>query len=309
MQVLEGLDGLRRVPAGAVMSIGNFDGVHLGHRHLLELAGQLRGRQPGSRISLVTFEPHPLTVLRPSAAPPRLTPSAMKRRLLAAAGVDDLVVLPPGRQVLEMTAHDFWQILRNETRPSHLIEGPDFTFGKDRTGNIDTLREWTRDSDVQLHVIDPVRVPLLNLQIVPVSSSLIRWLIRHGRVRDAAICLDRPYTLVGPVVEGFRRGRTIGVPTANLLIQNQLIPADGVYVGRCEIDSTLYGAAISIGVAPTFDGESRRQIEAHLLDFDGDLYGRTIHLELLDWTRDQLRFDGVEALKRQLSRDIALARL
>ena len=155
--------------------------------------------------------------------------------------------------------------------------------------------------------MEPVRVPLLNLQIVPVSSSLIRWLIAHGRVRDAAICLGRAYTLEGQVVEGFRRGRTIGVPTANLAVPDQLVPADGVYAGRCVIDAKSYAAAVSIGVAPTFQGESRRQIEAHLIGFSGDLYGRTLHLELLDWTREQLRFNGIDRLKKQLSRDIALA--
>jgi riboflavin kinase/FMN adenylyltransferase len=307
MQVLEGLDGLRRVPHGTVMSIGNFDGLHVGHRHILGTARRLRASSPGAQIAVVTFEPHPLTVLRPEAAPPRLTPLALKQAQLEYAGVDHLIILPPARQVLNLTAEDFWKILRNEARPSHLIEGPDFTFGRDRGGSTERLREWSADTAVQLHVIDPVRVALLDLQVVPVSSSLIRWLIRHGRVRDAAICLGRPYTLEGHVVEGNRRGRTIGVPTANLDTVDQLIPADGVYAGRCELDGRTHAAAVSIGTTPTF-GDSRRQIEAHLIGFDGDLYGRTIHLELLDWTRDQIRFSGIDTLKSQLARDIALSR-
>jgi len=306
MQVLEGLEGLRRLAQGSVMSIGNFDGLHLGHRHILETAARLRANQPGARIAVVTFEPHPLTVLRPAAAPPRLSPLAIKRSLLESSGVDDLVILPPGRQVLDLTAERFWELLRDESKPAHLIEGPDFTFGKDRGGSIERLREWCAGSAVQLHVIDPVHVPLLDLEVVPVSSSLIRWLIRHGRVRDAAICLGRPYMLQGHVIEGYRRGRTIGVPTANLDTVDQLLPADGVYAGRCEVDGETYSAAVSIGVAPTF-GESRRQIEAHLIGFGGDLYGRTIQLELIDWTRDQLRFPGIDALKAQLGRDVAVA--
>jgi riboflavin kinase/FMN adenylyltransferase len=306
MQVLEGLDGLRRLAPGSVMSIGNFDGLHLGHRHILDTAKRLRLSLPSARIALVTFEPHPLTVLRPAAAPPRLSPLTLKRRLLETAGVDDLIILPPGRQVLDLTAEQFWAILRDEARPAHLIEGPDFSFGKDRGGTIERLRGWCAGTAVQLHVIDPVRVPLLDLQVVPVSSSLIRWLIRHGRVRDAAICLGKPYTLQGHVIEGHRRGRTIGVPTANVDIVDQLLPADGVYAGRCEVDGQTYAAAVSIGVAPTF-GDSRRQIEAHLINFTGDLYGRTLQLELIDWTRDQIRFRGVDALKAQLARDIAVA--
>jgi riboflavin kinase / FMN adenylyltransferase len=307
MQVIEGLDGLRRLAPGAVMSIGNFDGFHLGHRHILETAKRLRAGHPAARIAVVTFEPHPLTVLRPAAAPARLSPLALKRSLLESAGVEDLIILPPGRQVLDLTAEQFWAILRDDTRPAHLIEGPDFSFGKDRAGTIARLREWCAGTAVQLQVIDPVRVALLDLQVVPVSSSLIRWLIRHGRARDAAICLGRPYALQGHVVEGYRRGRTIGVPTANLDTLDQLLPADGVYAGRCEIDGDTYAAAVSIGIAPTF-GESRRQVEAHLIGFEGDLYGRTIQLELIDWTRDQMRFIGVDALKSQLSRDISIAR-
>jgi len=306
MQVLEGLDGLRRLGPGSVMSIGNFDGVHLGHRHILDTARRLRSSLPAARIVLVTFEPHPLTVLRPAAAPPRLSPLAIKRSLLESAGVDDLIILPPGRQVLDLTAEQFWAILRDDARPALLIEGPDFSFGKDRGGNIERLRVWCEGTAVRLHVIDPVRVPLLDLQVVPVRSSLIRWLIRHGRARDAAICLGRPYTLQGHVIEGHRRGQTIGVPTANLDTVDQLLPADGVYAGRCEVDGHVYAAAISIGVAPTF-GDSRRQIEAHLIGFTGDLYGRTLQLELIDWTRDQIRFHGVDALKAQLARDISVA--
>jgi riboflavin kinase/FMN adenylyltransferase len=302
MQVLEGLEGLRHAPPGSVMSIGNFDGFHLGHRHILEMAKRMRAEFAGARVAVVTFEPHPLTVLRPDAVPPRLSPFSMKRQLLEGAGVDDLIILPPLRQVLDLTAEQFWGILRDEARPACLIEGRDFTFGRDRVGTIDRLREWCVGTTVQLHVVEGVRVPLLDMQVVPVSSSLIRWLLLRGRVRDAAICL----AVQGQVVEGYRRGRTIGVPTANLDAGDQLLPGDGVYAGRCSVDGRTYAAAISIGVAPTF-GESRRQVEAHLIDFSGDLYGRTIQVELIDWTRDQIRFKGVDALKAQLGRDIATA--
>jgi riboflavin kinase/FMN adenylyltransferase len=306
MQVLEGLEGLRRMAPGSVMSIGNFDGVHLGHRHILDTAHQLQSRSPSSRIAVVTFEPHPLTVLRPAAAPPRLSPLAVKRALLESAGVDDLIILPPGRQVLDLTAEQFWAILRDEARPAHLIEGPDFTFGKNRTGSIARLIEWCANSTVQLHLVEPICVPLLDMEMVPVSSSLIRWLIRHGRVRDAAICLGRAYSLHGHVVEGHRRGRTIGVPTANVEPVDQLIPADGVYAARCDVDGHTYAAAVSIGSAPTF-GDAPRRIEAHLIGFGGDLYGRTIEVQLIDWTRDQIRFHGLDSLKAQLARDIATA--
>jgi riboflavin kinase/FMN adenylyltransferase len=307
MNLLDGIDGLRSIAPGGVMSIGNFDGVHRGHLHILDAAADLRARTPESRLIVVTFEPHPLTVLRPQVAPPRLTPPNVKRKILEAAGVDDLVILAPTRDVLDLSAEAFWAILRDEARPAHLVEGPNFNFGKNRRGTIARLREWSADSEIELHVLDAVQVVLLGLQVVDVSSSLIRWLLTHGRARDAAICLGRPYALSGEVVEGHHRGRSIGVPTANLRCEDQLIPCDGVYAGRCTIDGMTHAAAVSIGRTPTF-GEDRRQVEAHLIDFDGDLYGKTIEIELIDWLRDQIKYPNVEALKEQIARDIDAAR-
>jgi riboflavin kinase/FMN adenylyltransferase len=291
------------MPPGAVLSIGNFDGIHLGHRRLLDMAEAVRAKSGSGKIAVVTFEPHPLTVLRPELAPPRLTPPAVKQGLLEAAGVDEYVILPPKPEVLGLTAEAFWAILRDEVRPTHLIEGRSFTFGKGRGGTIDRLREWSSASRIELDVVDAVTVPLLDLSVVDVSSSLIRWLLAHGRVRDAAICLGRPYAMHGPVIEGFKRGRTIGVPTANLKVDDQLVPADGVYAGRCTIANKPYAAAVSIGSLPTFE-QRRHQIEAHLIGFDGDLYGQAIHVELIDWVREQRKYAGLDALKEQIARDL-----
>jgi len=303
MEIVEGLNGLRAGRPGGVLSVGNFDGIHRGHRRILELARNLAA-QAGDELQVVTFEPHPLTVLRPEKAPPRLTPPALKRELLAAAGVGRLVVLPPTHEVLDLSAEDFWAILRDEVRPRHMVEGGSFNFGKGRGGTIDKLRQWSAQSDVELHVIDAVEVALLDLTVVPVSSSLIRWLLANGRVRDAAICLGRPYVLEGPVVKGYQRGRTIGVPTANLDCGEQLVPAEGVYAGRCTIDGATYPAAVSIGRMETFGDKLRQQVEAHLVGFDGDLYDLTIRVELLDWGREQRKYDGLETLMAQIRRDI-----
>jgi riboflavin kinase/FMN adenylyltransferase len=305
MQIVGGMDGLANLPPGLALSVGNFDGLHRGHARILDVCRSLRS-QGATGVAIATFEPHPLTVLRPEFAPPRLGSVAMKRQLLAAAGVDYLVELPPTSDVLNVTAEAFWEILRDQTRPSHLVEGETFNFGKGRGGTIDRLREWAATSSVKLHVIDGVETPLVDLQIVPISSSLIRWLIANGRVRDAAIALGRPYTLRGPVVKGFQRGRTIGVPTANLSITEQLIPAEGVYAGRCDINGQIFAAAVSIGTMPTF-GDHPPQIEAHLVGFTGDLYDRVIDLQLIDWIRDQRKSQGIEPLKQQLQRDIATA--
>src|SRR4051812_26146857 len=240
MNVHEGIEGLKKVADGSVMSIGNFDGLHRGHEKILSTMHSL-----GERVAVVTFEPHPFTVLRPQLAPPRLTPPQMKRRMLESAGVADLVILPPTREVLGLTAQQFWTVLRDDVRPSHLVEGSSFTFGKDRGGTIDRLREWSASTRVALHVIDAVQVALADLHVVEVNSTLIRWLITYGRMRDAAISLGRPYTLQGNVIRGYGRGTQIGIATANLDCGDQLVPDDGVYSGRCTLDGTTYPAAVS----------------------------------------------------------------
>ncbi|HEY8666102.1 MAG TPA: riboflavin kinase, partial [Tepidisphaeraceae bacterium] len=205
--------------------------------------------------------------------------------------------------VLDLTAEQFWQILRDDVRPAAMVEGLSFSFGKGRGGNIQRLREWTANSAVALHIVEPVTAVLTNLSVVPVSSSTIRWLLGHGRMRDAAICLGRPYLLEGTVVEGQGRGRTLGVPTANLQHADQLAPADGVYAARCAVAGKSYAVALSIGTNPTF-ADGRRQVEAHLIGFDGNLYGAILGIELVDWLRDQRKFPDVEALKRQIARDL-----
>jgi riboflavin kinase/FMN adenylyltransferase len=214
-----------------------------------------------------------------------------------------MVILPPSQDVLDLAAEHFWQILRDQSRPAHLVEGNTFNFGKNRGGTIDKLREWCAASPVRLHVVEPVKTVLLDMLQVPVSSSVIRWLLAQGRVRDAAICLGRPYDLQGAVVQGARRGRELGVPTANLDCVGQLIPADGIYAARVTADGRCWPVALSIGTNPTF-GQNPRTVEAHLIGFIGDLYGQTLRLELLDWLRDQQTFSGVEPLKQRIARDI-----
>jgi riboflavin kinase/FMN adenylyltransferase len=303
MEIWNGIDGLRQLRPGSVLSIGNFDGLHLGHQKILETARTLRDASPGSCLAVVTFEPHPLTVLRPQLAPPRLTTPVEKQAMLQSLGVDDYVILPPTREVLNLEAEAFWAILRDEVKPIALVEGGTFNFGKNRRGSIERLKEWSAGTPIELRMVDSVTVTLPDMSVVDVSSSLIRWLIAYGRVRDAAICLGRPYALTGEVIHGNHRGRTIGVPTANLKCEDVLIPADGVYAGRCTIDGKPHAAAVSIGTNPTFR-DRQRSVEAHLIGFSGDLYGRTIRVELLDWLRDQWKYNGVEPLKKQLSRDL-----
>jgi len=307
MRLLHGLTAARELPRGAVAAIGNFDGIHLGHRRIFQTAKELVAGGHGSAFVIITFEPHPLTVLRPAEAPPRLTTAEMKEQLLEGAGADYLLILPPEPAVLNLSAEDFWKFLRDDAAVAHLVEGATFRFGKGAKGTIDALRRWTADSRVELHVIESVNVSLLDMHVAPVSSSIIRFLISYGRMRDAAICLGRPYLLRGKVARGFGRGKGLGIPTANLQCGDQLIPADGVYAGQCRIDGQLYAAAVSIGLLPTFS-ERVRQIEAHLIGFDGDLYDRVIDVELLDWVREQRRFPAVSELVTQIQSDILQSR-
>ena len=304
MRHLKGIDGLLQAPAGSAMAVGNFDGVHRGHQRLLEICRQRRDAG-ASAVVVVTFEPHPLTVLRPAAVPQRLVSPERKEALIEENGADFYVVLAPEAQVLNLSAEDFWKILRDDVRPAFLVEGPQFTFGKNAAGNVTRLAEWSAGSKVRFELIEPVTVPLLNLALVPPSSSLIRWLLARGRARDAAICLGRPFALEGRVVKGQGRGKGLGVPTANLDCGQQFVPAQAVYAGRCQLHGRTYAAAISIGSNPTFDGQGV-QIEVHLIGADADFYGEDLVVEIVDWLRDQRKFPDAAALQAQMSRDIEL---
>lgn len=303
-----GLSALRSIRPGAVVTIGNFDGVHRGHRALLDRARAAAG--DGGTVIAVTFDPPPSAVLRPESVPLRLTPLPVKQRLLREAGADEVVVLPPDRELLEIEAEDFFAILRDEARVRHLVEGDNFCFGKGRRGTVERLSQWASAAQMGLTVVRPVEVTLLDMTVVPVSSSLVRYLAAVGRVRDAGICMGGPLRLVGTVVEGFRRGRTIGFPTANLRCDGNVVPADGVYAARAVVSGggarRAYPVALNVGPMPTFS-DTVRQIEAHLVGFEGDLYGQTLELEVLDFVRDQRKFAGLEALKAQLQKDVTLA--
>lgn len=300
MQRWEGLAGLTGLPAGAVLSIGNFDGVHTGHQAILR--AMLADGRP---TAVVTFEPHPLTVLRPDLVPPRLTPLAMKERLLADLGISHLVLLPPSSDVLGLTAIEFWEILRDRVRPSRIVEGQSFNFGRDRGGTIEKLIDWSVGTGISVERRPAHAVRVGEADIV-VSSSVIRGLLLEGRVEEAAACLGRDYVMEGFVVQGFQRGRTIGVPTANLQIDDQLVPAEGVYAGRVSIGDRSFAAAISIGNTPTFEAQ-RRQIEVHVIGYSGDLYGQRLAVEVAGRLRGQVKFPSIDALKAQLSADILVA--
>ncbi len=289
-----------------VITIGNFDGVHLGHRRILETARE-RAAASGAKVVAMTFDPHPATVLRPGTQPPRLMSLDQKIAALHDAGADRVVVMEPTESVLSLDAETFIRKLVGDYHPVAMVEGRGFRFGKGRAGDTAALTRFGETYDFETVVLDPVSVALTDQLLAPVSSSFVRWLAAQGRMLDVTRCLTQPYALTSRVVTGERRGRTIGVPTANLdvdALHEHQLPRPGVYAGTVEaVSRQKFPAAISVGIKPTFD-QRKLAIEAHLIDYDGDLYGYTITLRFHRWLRDQERFPSVATLQNQLHRDI-----
>lgn len=317
-----------RTPRRTVLTIGNFDGVHAGHVALLRRANAIaKAHADNPRVVALAFYPHPLSVLAPGREPATLTTFETRERLLLAHGADEVVRLDPsappptersemgggrGEGLLERSAEEFVESLVRDFAPVAIVEGPDFHFGKARRGTIDTLRTLGKQHAFDVDVVEGVKVRIADSRDVPASSTLARWMISHGRVADAASVLTRPYFITGEVVRGARRGRELGVPTANISTPC-LPPGEGVYAGRATLaDGATYPAAISVGTNPTF-GEHQLSVEAHILDWSGyhdesREYGWPIELTFDAWLRDQLRFESIDALKGQMWRDIERTR-
>ncbi len=296
------------ISGSTAITIGNFDGVHLGHAALLR-----RCRTLAARVVVMAFDPHPAAVLSPGNEPSRLTSFDRRAELLRSLGADEVVRLDPADGTLSLTAAEFISRVVGRHKPAWFVEGPDFHFGKGRTGTIETLRELGAGHGFKVDVVDPIDAPMADGAIVRVSSTLIRWLVQHGRVNDAAALLGRPHEIAGTVTRGDRLGRVLGFPTANLTVAHGvMLPPDGVYAACAVMSGGERAlAALSIGVRPTFAGHDRR-IEAHLIALDGGKwtpptlapeYGWPLRLELVAWVRDQVRFAGREALVAQIERD------
>ncbi|MBT5020970.1 bifunctional riboflavin kinase/FAD synthetase [Planctomicrobium sp.] len=284
------------------LSIGNFDGVHLGHQSILSRLVELA--QSNNRQSVVlTFEPHPIQLLRPEFAPPRLTSLQEKTKRILATGVDHVVVYPTDEALLNLTAEEFFQqIVVDHFHAQGLVEGPNFFFGKNRAGNIQSLAKLCDAHEMSLNILSPLEN---NGEMT--SSSAIRKAIENGDMRTAKTQLGRAYSISGKVIQGDQRGRTIGFPTANLSDVETLIPADGVYAARVEFADKTYSTAVNIGPNPTF-GIKSKKIEAHLLNFNGDLYGRTLQLEFIQQIRSIQIFNSAEDLKQQINQDLLQVR-
>jgi len=287
--------------SGAI-SIGNFDGVHLGHARIVQRL-LAKSRRLGGPAIVFTFDPHPAQVLRRAEPPPPLSSTARKAELLADLGVDAVIAYRTDEAFLELEARQFFdRIVRDRLGARAMVEGGNFFFGRGRKGNVDVLGEMCRGAGVALEVVEPV-----GCEGQVVSSSRIRAVLAEGEVDLARRMLTRPYRIRGTVSRGEGRGKDLGYPTANLSGVGTLLPGEGIYAGRTLVDGRLWPAAISLGPNPTFD-EGVQKVEVHVIDYRGGLYDREIEVDFLGRLRDIVRFDSVGQLVAQMDRDVATAR-
>jgi len=291
----------------SVVVVGNFDGVHLGHQHVIGRARE-RADDDGLRVVAVTFDPHPMAVLRPDHAPLTLSDLDTRCRMLADAGADDVYVIRFSRDIAAWTPEEFIdRILVGALRARHVVVGANFRFGNRAAGDVATLTRAgeTRDFDVE-------GIPLDGGPQVW-SSTYVRTCLTAGDVEGAAEALGRPYAVNGEVIEGDKRGRELGFPTANVPVRDLAVPADGVYAGWLRVlddgDSAALPAAISVGTNPTFDGVRDRRVEAYVLDrTDLALYARPVEISFVARIRGMVKFDGIDALVATIHDDVTRTR-
>jgi len=281
-----------------VLALGNFDGLHRGHLKIIERVRRGAAEHGGIPMAM-TFDPHPPRVVRPDKAPPLLMTKEQRLEALERAGIRAVAVVRFTHELSQWDPEMFVRtVLVDWLHVSEVWVGANFLFGHDRAGNFTALRMLGQRYGFRAEKIDPVRY-----KEFVVSSTRIRRLVTEARMDEAAALLGHPYYLDGRIVEGDRRGREIGFPTANLETSNELIPPHGVYATTLEVDGVVHAGMTNIGVRPTFGGDTQTTIETHVLDFTGDLYGRHVRLAFVQRLRDERRFDDVDGLKAQIEAD------
>ena len=286
-----------------VMSIGQYDGVHLGHQKLLaETVGQ--AAEQGLPALVLTFDPHPREVIKPGSHPPILTPLRRKAELIEQCGIDALCVVPFTRTFAKLSPQEFvHDTLVTRLHPAKIIVGENFTFGHKAEGTVDTLAELGGSLGFEVEALK-----LVNEGPHPISSTFIRSCVDAGDMPLATAALGRPHRIEGLVVRGDMRGRGLGFPTANLRPpMYSAIPADGVYAGWMTVRDRPRAAAISVGTNPTYSGTERR-VESYLLDFEGDLYGEQVQVDFIERIRPMLRFSSSEELVTAIEQDVSQTR-
>jgi riboflavin kinase/FMN adenylyltransferase len=302
MIVVRGVEAFEAAGRPVALALGTFDGLHRGHRAVVD-ALLASARAIDGRAVVATFDPHPSAVIAPTAQPLLLSTLEERIALFEPTGVDVLVVVPFDARVREMRARAWLDLLASQMPLARIVASATHAFGRDREGTPEFLQEWGAEHGVGVTLVTPVR----DGQAV-ISSSAIRERLKAGDVRTAAAWLGRWYTVRGDVVAGDRRGRRLGVPTANLRVPpEKLVPGRGVYAAYAVAGRESYPAAVNVGVRPTF-GEGVPTVEAHLLDVDLDLYGRVLTVAFVHRLRDERRFPSIDALQAQLAADIQAAR-
>ncbi len=318
MKILQRLSEFRQVKEGCVLTIGNFDGVHVGHQEILRTARQIAGDR-GVEMVVMTFEPHPVAILHPEEAPGVLTPLPLKLHLLQEYADNCIIVLEDNRDLLKLSPAQFVEeFLMAAIRPAVIVEGEDFHFGAGRAGDVLILARFGREKGFEVVVVPPRRIELATGQVLRVSSTIIRYMIEGGHVADAARALSRPYRLLGPIVSGWGRGRKLGFPTLNMSKPDQILPAEGVYAGLVETAPTPeellhkqehIPAVFSLGQARTFGDQHPLLIEAHLLiGHVGELTGQWMAMDFVQHLRSQHKFNTPEELVVQIAKDCDAAR-
>jgi len=302
MRIIRQLDECCPPLERGVVTIGNFDGVHLGHREIfrrvVRRAGELNGL-----ATVLTFVPHPLKVLTPERAPRLLNTYAEKERLIAASCIDVLAAIPFDREMAEMSPEDFVrEILVARLGICHLIVGYDYAFGRNRKGDVDFLRRAGKQAGFSVEMLEPIR---RGEEVF--SSTLVRRRLAAGDVAGAVALLGRHFNLEGRVIHGASRGRSLGFPTANLLTDKEVLPRPGVYAVKVRLDEQIFDGVMNIGFNPTF-GTERISLEVHLLDFSADLYDRSLRVYFVERLREEMVFSSVDDLVCQIRRDVDRAR-
>ncbi|MBN2062153.1 MAG: bifunctional riboflavin kinase/FAD synthetase [Deltaproteobacteria bacterium] len=303
MPIIYNLNELNKPLKNAVLTIGNFDGVHKGHLVLFDLVKK-RAKAIHGKSAVMTFEPHPIKVIKPESGPPLITPTERKLKLISNAGLDIIFCLPFTREFAAISAQDFVKgILVDEVNVKELIVGYDYTFGNERKGGIDLLKQMGKELGFIVHVVEPV---YFNNTLV--SSTSVRNFILEGNLKEAKKLLGRNYQITGTVTKGAGRGgKIVGFSTANIEPVNELIPRKGVYAVYVDVDGINYYGVCNIGYNPTF-GNDKFSIETHILDFDRDITGETIYINFIHHIRDERKFNSVDELSAQIADDIGKAK-
>ena len=306
MQLIENLDNIKSAFKNAVITIGNFDGVHIGHQSLFHEVIERADAINGTSIAM-TFEPHPIRVLKQNGHPPLITLYDQKVELIEKSGIDVLIVVPFTREFAAITAKEYvLDILVKRIGAQVVVVGEDYTFGKNREGNINLLRSYAEALDIQVEVVD--WIPISKISADRISSTRIRELVMDGRVGDAQKLLGRHYQIKGVVVTGRNRGgKLLGFPTANINLHDELSPKPGVYAVTVEAAGRTHKGVANIGYSPTFE-DNEFTVEAHLLDFDTDIYGQTIRINFVTRIRDEIKFSGIDELSDQITKDVSFTR-